>query len=868
MSRYELIIERPWLLLLIIPALAIILVPFFILPKVRRRTFKKIAPAVIHSVIAVLLVLLIAGLSVKKTTTKNSSVLLIDLSDSTTQVSQLIKDEGGELLSLMRKNVSVGAVAFAKDQICILKPGENGSIDTTDVQPDPEETDFAAALRYAASILPDGQAKRILLLSDGNETSGDALSAARELAGTGVRIDAIRFDTADLYLHEIQLTAFEGPDTAPVGEPLTLKLTIDSASDEKASVFISDNGLPAHNRAVDLKRGSNVFEFQVTPTTKETHVYAAKLSASSDTIAVNNGLSHCVEMTGGPNVLVLSSTMSEGNLLIRALNSECVVDHKTMYNAPKTLVELCRYDQIVLLNVDVEDLPYGYDEMLVSYVAEYGRSLFTVGGEHTYLFGNMAGTAYEDLLPVTLDYKRSETKEPVALMLVIDCSRSMYSGYGENIALAKQGAIRCLEAMSDQDYVSVVSLSGDAILEQELVLATAENKEEITRVISAISKRSGTSYTPALTEAFNELKKSDAPLKHVIFLSDGQPGDSDYFDVAQDMSDAGITISTISLGFYSSVLPYIAEIGYGRNYNVESPSDLPNIMLSEARMVSVSPMMAGKFNVSFTQNDAVTLGIDASEIPQLNGYLGTVLKEDATLSVTVGKGDPLYAFHPYGKGIVASFMSDLSYIWTENWLNNASAVQLVKNMATSVMETGKRASAIEMTVGQKGTLAVVTLETASSVEGDIRLEYTYNKKTVSVDVTQIGKGLYVAELPAEAQGVYEFRAQLTEGRAVLDEVTQSYAVPYSSEYNAFRTDGEAFLSDLCAVTGGRVVNYGTTERELALSNEMTVTFIKELFIPFGIIAAILFIIDVAIRRIRWKDIKNLFYTLKARKKAK
>ena len=290
MSRYELIIERPWLLLLIIPALAIVLVPFFLLPKVRRRTFKKIAPAVLHSVIAVLLVLLIAGLSVKKTTSKNSSVLLIDLSDSTTQVSDLIKEEGNELLSLMRKEVSVGAVAFAKDRICLLRPGENGSIDTSDVALDAGETDLAAALRYAASILPDGQAKRILLLTDGNETSGDALNAARELAGVGVRIDAVRFDTADLYLHEIQLTSFEGPDAAPVGEPLTLRLTIDSASDEKASVFISDNGLPVHNRAVDLKRGSNVFEFSVTPSTMLEAAAIAKQKAQNDKADFNKEL--------------------------------------------------------------------------------------------------------------------------------------------------------------------------------------------------------------------------------------------------------------------------------------------------------------------------------------------------------------------------------------------------------------------------------------------------------------------------------------------------------------------------------------------------------------------------------------------------
>lgn len=47
-----------------------------------------------------------------------------------------------------------------------------------------EGTDLESALRLAAAMVPPGAAGRILLISDGNQTVGDALAAAEELGGS------------------------------------------------------------------------------------------------------------------------------------------------------------------------------------------------------------------------------------------------------------------------------------------------------------------------------------------------------------------------------------------------------------------------------------------------------------------------------------------------------------------------------------------------------------------------------------------------------------------------------------------------------------------------------------------------------------
>ena len=65
MNNIKLTFDSPWALFLLIPILALILVPWFLIPREKRRGFCKTAPAVLHVLIAVVLVFILAeaGLS-------------------------------------------------------------------------------------------------------------------------------------------------------------------------------------------------------------------------------------------------------------------------------------------------------------------------------------------------------------------------------------------------------------------------------------------------------------------------------------------------------------------------------------------------------------------------------------------------------------------------------------------------------------------------------------------------------------------------------------------------------------------------------------------------------------------------------------
>ena len=54
-----------------------------------------------------------------------------------------------------------------------------------------EGTDIEAGLRRGLADLPDGYVGRLVLLSDGNATHGDALAAAAAAAARGVTVDVL-----------------------------------------------------------------------------------------------------------------------------------------------------------------------------------------------------------------------------------------------------------------------------------------------------------------------------------------------------------------------------------------------------------------------------------------------------------------------------------------------------------------------------------------------------------------------------------------------------------------------------------------------------------------------------------------------------
>ena len=87
-----------------------------------------------------------------------------------------------------------------------------------------------------------------------------------------------------------------------------------------------------------------------------------------------------------------------------------------------------------------------------------------MGGKNTFMYGGMKGTGLEDMMPVSFDFDETDSEDNIALMLVLDCSRSMTNNNSPNLSVAKQGAIKCVESMTENDYIGLVTFHTDADL--------------------------------------------------------------------------------------------------------------------------------------------------------------------------------------------------------------------------------------------------------------------------------------------------------------------------------------------------------------------------------------------------------------------
>ena len=370
---------------------------------------------------------------------------------------------------------------------------------------------------------------------------------------------------------------------------------------------------------------------------------------------------------GEGGVLIVADSEREAEEILPFLPEDVPAEVTLPWRAPAALDALSRYEKILLLGVSADDLPERLGGQLALYV-QNGGSLLISGGEHSYAYGGMRGTAYESLLPVSFDYT-AEEGERVALMLVLDCSNSMTGMYGwawswdddiDNLSMAKQGAIRSIEALGEGDTVGVVSFNRTASLESPLVPATDTEKAALARTISALGTSRGTYYCDALELAREQLSDADAEVRHVIFLSDGEPSDDGFLDIVEDMAAEGITLTAIALGYSSPVLSSMAREGGGRYYAVTTVEELPDIMLGETETVMSDPLIEEETAV------ALPGGIPA-DLPAVEGYLGTTLRDTAELLLQTDGGDPILARWTVGDGEADAFTSDLLTDWTADW---------------------------------------------------------------------------------------------------------------------------------------------------------------------------------------------------------
>lgn len=701
--------------------------------------------------------------------------------------------------------------------------GGNGS-GTSDL--DRNATDIAAAIRSAAGAMPPDYVPRIVLLTDGNQTVGDALQAAlgttsfvaavpRVTSRNGTQdqpsdLRLIPIDTVPLKVRdekEVQVAAVEVPAQVREGEPFYVEVLINSNHEDEGLVEVFRGAHKVLSETRKLKSGENRFRFQQSITGERLAQYTVKVSGlTQDTLLDNNTESGLVFTTGKPRVLLIESEPKLAQQLVWALQQEEIeCDVRPVEGMPESLADLQNYELLILSNVPATSLSQRQMELARTYVQDLGGGFMMLGGDQSFGLGGYYKTVLEEILPVRSDFEKEKEKPSLGMVLVIDKSGSMG---GEKIEMAKEAAKSAAELLGPRDQLGVIAFEGNFYWVSEL--QSASNKGRIVDDISRIEAGGGTVMYPAMEEAYNALLGATAKLKHVIVLTDGISSPGDFEGIAQSMASSRITCSTVAVGegCDGKLLEEIARIGQGRYFEAMEASTLPQIFAKETMTASKSAISEQPFVPQVVRPTQVLADIDFETAPFLLGYVVTRPKATCEFILATESGDPLLAWWRYGLGTTVAFTSDAKSRWGAEWLTWPGFSKFWAQVVRQSMRKNDVKGVI-VDVKQDRRRATISLD-AIDPSGKF-LNRADTEVTVidpqlgqyKLEMKQTSPGRYVVEFDTPLSGAYHLNmTQKTSGGTILHQQTRGLIVGYPDELRLHPTNDE-MLRTLASTSGGR-----------------------------------------------------------------
>lgn len=868
--------DNPYLLLLIIPALLLVTVPFFIARNSDNKSKLWTSSLVIHIVIAVLVTLAAAGLSTRSVLTRTTVYVVADVSYSSERNLDKIDEYIKEIEDNLPENSRLGVVCFGKNVILLSEPGR-ALKSVSEANVDDSATDIVNALSYTEGLFGTDTLKRIVLITDGNDTvthnSASIASTVERLTDNGVKVDAIFLDNSPSENEgEVQLVDADLPDSAYIGHSSEVKFLVQSASR-------TDVLLELYQRELSLS-GEPVGEFEkidqtvVTPDglttvrmslptdTEGTYEYRAVLKSDDDISPYNNERIFTQKVVGKAKILHITGSRADADLINVVYGGKAEIDSYVVTSSgtkvPFMLEELITYDEIVVSSIDIRNIKNvnAFLDSLDIVVSQYGKSLVTFGNlELQTNFEDQTFQKFQELLPVKFG---NTDRDGRLYTIVLDVSYSMFMA--SKFTIAKDSAIKLLSVLDDDDYVCLVTFSGEINLKAPA--RVGDCKDDLVAYIDSLSTSHGTDLAMGLEEALKTVLALDLTENQVMIISDGFSFESERtsVDVATDLYNAGATVSAIDTYIPAdgsggrNLMRSIVNAGKGGNYyEISRPEDVSGVVFGDMADDIGDVIIEKSSTVNIVRRkDAVLNGI--TSLPSVSGYILSVAKYDATVPLTVSyvkdngyqETVPLYAYRSHGNGRVASFTSSFSDAWTAQW-SSADKSTFIENLFVSNTpdERIDRPFALNTEIGEYDAyIELVPSILNPAAIASIRITNPLGRAVTRSLAFDSSKYFYTLEI----DNVGSWRIELTYS---YDERTYTetliFNVPYLPEYNAFATFDKFTVYEFMRGNGS-VTEDGIPSLE---NDKSEITTYKQSFIiPLLIAAVVLFVVDILLRKLK------------------
>ncbi|MCP4543377.1 MAG: VWA domain-containing protein [Chloroflexi bacterium] len=809
---------------------------------------------VLRCLIVFLIVLSLAGMQSVHGGDELAVVFLLDVSDSVSETEQeQALDFVEQALIAMGPDDQAALVLFGTDALVERPMMGGGELGTVASIPRTHQTDLEGAIRAGVALFPAGSARRMVILSDGRPTLGEAEQAVRLAQAQGVQVDVVSLGA--VVQNEAWLSELVAPDRLHQDEEFTLSITARATTATEAVLTVLAGERVVAQEAVHLNPGTNTFAIPLTAGEPGFTPFRAYLTPIADAYPQNNGLSAFTMVEGPPRVLLVTADPAESDLLRAALQAAGLT---VAESSPGALVSdlpaLAEYAAVVLVNTPAQSLSPRALSALQSYVRDLGGGLVAVGGPHAYGVGGWYNTPLEETLPVEMTIHDQERFPPMSIVVVIDKSGSMAAQESgvQKIRLAGEAAARVAELITALDEITVIAFD-DRPVDIIGPLPGSQREEVIDQVVRLQAGGGGIYVRESLEVALGYLADSDRTIRHIILLADGS--DSEHQEgvremIEEEMVAQNITLSSVAIGAGQDLrfLQEIAELGGGRYHFTNQAANLPVIFAEETQLAMRSYIVEEPFFPRQTSTSPILTGIDT--VPQLAGYVATTPKSASRVILSTHQDDPLLAAWQYGLGRSVAWTSDATSRWAQRWVEWEGFGRFWGQVVrwTIVERTDVP---VEVNVALEGEEAHVTVDAVDEGGGFVNgLDAGVSLvgpdgEPVLVELAQIAPGRYEGTFTPQEEGAYLMR--LTGSLEGEDAValTTGWVMGYSPEYAALEGD-PAYLAHLAELSGGVILEEPSDAFARTLRGEGST---RDLWPYLLGLATLLLPFDIGVRRL-------------------
>jgi len=774
----------------------------------------------------ILLVLALAEVRIRHENETVTVLFLVDRSlsipeewDPTTktdlQFERIKKFINDSVASRTESRDKAGVIVFGRRPRLELPPSDAPKMNFNEVFStiDTNYTDIAGALKLALASFPEGTAKRIVLLSDGNENLGDALEQARIAKLNGAQIDVVPI----IYRNEneVMVQSVEAPALTEQSAQLPIRVLLRNFHSQPVEGTLTlkevSEGqgveLPGSPRRVVLHPGLNSVKFQRALTKQEkSYTYEATFQPDNlpgDRVQNNRATTHVIAL-GRRRVLLIEPNIGDHQLLVdhlrRVGNSKFTVHTATPDQLPQGKAEfaafLSSYDCVVLANVPASDVAPGdvpagrvpsaiteeQQELIRSNTKDQGCGLIMIGGPYGFGAGGWQGTAVEQALPVDCDIKSLQVQGKGGLVLVMHASEM-----AEGNRWQKEIAKLAIKKLSTADMMGMLYydwMGGGGHKWHIKFEDVAGHRERMLRQVESMSPGDMPDVDPAFRMAQKELNTPSYNLatKHIIFISDGDHWDASP-TLLSTMKGQKITVTTVCITSHGQAevqkMNKVATATGGRFYNVKSPRALPAIYIKETRIISQSFVSEKRFIPKlFPRSSGPTASL--KDVQPLLGFVRTTLKDSPLVDMPIegpslpGQPFPILAYWHYGLGKSAAFTSDARSQpghpgWDREWAGSDMYYKFWEQLldwCVRAVETGNLAMTSEYRDG-KVKITVDARDPNNKPLTDLILRGRITPPSLKADdprltelkFVQKNSGIYEGEFKADESGSYFINAQ-------------------------------------------------------------------------------------------------------------